>query len=179
MGMLMAAVAFLGPLADRQIKMEAPVWGGPIVDRNECPEVFRYLLEKGPVAVLAPGHDHIGFGMAAGRTDIYTFRFNLRLRRVALELIQNGEAKLPPDFMWGQISMGGVVPNEGDVLEWALQALERMGCRPDCNYAWFRNWGDLIEHWRKTGKEYSPELEEEVLKIWREGLEPLPPHGSE
>lgn len=82
---LILALIFAGPLADRQVP-HAPVNGQGVVMMVVEVTLSQKLYAHGPIAVLAPGSDHLGYGVEGSPTGaISMFRFNLRLERAAHE----------------------------------------------------------------------------------------------
>lgn len=161
---LVLALIYTGPLTDRQI-IHAPVNGQGVIMMFVVEDggLSQRLYANGPIAVLKPGSNHLGYGLEGSPTGtISLFRFNLRLERAA-HWSRLGNA------LWHEGPHNGLFPNLGEALAWGLEAMRTLGHEPTGHVPSMsgarKTWPQLVTEWRQK-PDFDPAREAEVLARW-------------
>lgn len=159
---LIVGLVYSGPLADRRVDVPPQGGHGAVSIFFEVPHLAGQLALR-PLTVLAPGSDHLGYGLKAyHQGQVVVFRFNLRLSRDA-------HAAGPTPAQTEREA--GIYPPRGDALRWALGAARSMGFepahRPPGRIAEEnppKSWADRLAAFAQD--RYDPAIEARVLADW-------------
>ncbi|MCB9543110.1 MAG: hypothetical protein H6703_11760 [Myxococcales bacterium] len=182
MAVMMLIKPYTGPLADRVIELpDDGLYGVICLIEPIGPDARRIRalarrLEGRPLAVLAPGLRHAGYGLGGGKGTVFVLRFNTLFADAARAFQRSGQYPEGED----DLTIAGAAAvmqsghaNAGEALEWALAALRWHGIEHPPY--WFADVDDdgttpdypsLIADWKAHGSHFDRELVRRLLVRW-------------